>query len=133
MRLVLPCATLKALREFNALMRVDKIPLTQYLLDGKKSDSHKQSEPNKAQKTEQFNKAQKTEQSKEKSPEIISSLPVGFRIFIKSRMNPSQLQAITAAASEYGEGGFTLVKGPPGTGALLQFICLISFGVPLFV
>ena len=43
-----------------------------------------------------------------------NALPVGFRIFIKSKMNPSQLHAITASASEYGDGGFTLIKGPPG-------------------
>jgi hypothetical protein len=29
-------------------------------------------------------------------------------------MNASQQDAIAASASEYGDGGFTLIKGPPG-------------------
>jgi senataxin len=28
------------------------------------------------------------------------------------------LTAIAASAHEYGEGGFTLIKGPPGTGSM---------------
>ncbi len=43
-----------------------------------------------------------------------NALGIGFRIFVKSKFNVSQQAAISAAAREYGDGGFTLVKGPPG-------------------
>lgn len=45
-----------------------------------------------------------------------NALGIGFRIWVKSKFNYSQQEAINAAAREYGSGGFTLVKGPPGTG-----------------
>jgi hypothetical protein len=48
-----------------------------------------------------------------------NALGIGFRIFIKSKFNTSQQAAISAAAREYGDGGFTLVKGPPGTSSNL--------------
>ncbi len=51
-----------------------------------------------------------------------NSLPIGFRIFVKANMNDSQLKAITASASEYGDGGFTLIKGPPGTFLALSIL-----------
>ena len=50
-----------------------------------------------------------------------NALGIGFRIWVKSRFNDSQLAAINAAAREYGGGGFTLVKGPPGTGKVSTF------------
>ena len=53
-----------------------------------------------------------------------NSLPVGFRIYIKSKMNASQQKAITASATEYGDGGFTLIKGPPG---MLLLVCFSLF------
>jgi len=55
-----------------------------------------------------------------------NALPVGFRIFIKSKMNTSQLAAITAAAREYGDGGFTLIKGPPGTGKSTTLVSVLN-------
>ncbi len=82
-----------AVREFNALMRIDKLPLNKYLLDGKGVTK------------------QKGQQSKGK---VLDELPMGFQTFLKSKANSSQLDAISAAAREYGEGGFTLIKGPPG-------------------
>ena len=48
------------------------------------------------------------------SSALPDALPVGFRNFVKSTMNTSQQDAIAASASEYGDGGFTLIKGPPG-------------------
>lgn len=45
-----------------------------------------------------------------------NALGIGFRIWVKSKFNHSQQEAINGAAREYGSGGFTLVKGPPGTG-----------------
>jgi senataxin len=38
-------------------------------------------------------------------------LGIGFRIYINAKFNQSQKEAIIAAATEYGDGGFTLVKG----------------------
>lgn len=35
------------------------------------------------------------------------------------KFNASQFGAISAASAEYGKGGFTLVKGPPGVFLLL--------------
>lgn len=79
------------------------MPLSKYLLDGDFAGEQE---------------SYKTTESKESKfdPLSKSGLPVGFRIFIKSKMNTSQLQAITASSKEYGSGGFTLIKGPPGTG-----------------
>jgi hypothetical protein len=43
-----------------------------------------------------------------------SALGKGFADYASSKFNLSQLGAISASAQEYGEGGFTLIKGPPG-------------------
>ena len=99
---------LKALREFNALSRVDTIPLTKYFLGGKV--------------THDTDGVTSLDADSGRSCDPLSSggyalpdaLPVGFRNFVKSTMNASQQDAIAASASEYGDGGFTLIKGPPG-------------------
>jgi hypothetical protein len=44
----------------------------------------------------------------------------GFIDYARKKFNASQLTAIAASAHEYGEGGFTLIKGPPGTGSKYQ-------------
>lgn len=47
----------------------------------------------------------------------INHLPIGFRIWAKSKFNTSQRTAISSVAHDFrGNGGFTLIKGPPGTG-----------------
>jgi hypothetical protein len=104
------------------LSRVDTIPLTNYLLDAKKF-------------TPKCENSASDSDCPEKSSAKFSplategnSLPIGFRIFIKAKMNESQLNAITAAASEYGDGGFTLIKGPPGK---LQVSDIASYCLPL--
>ncbi|KAL7551881.1 hypothetical protein ACHAWF_015092 [Thalassiosira exigua] len=101
-----------ALREFNALSRSDEIPLSKFILDGKASTESDTDKP------KNMVQAAPNETSTKHDPLAVGAdaLPVGFRIFTKSKMNPSQLHAITASASEYGDGGFTLIKGPPGTG-----------------
>uniref|UniRef100_A0A7S2A4T2 WW domain-containing protein n=1 Tax=Ditylum brightwellii TaxID=49249 RepID=A0A7S2A4T2_9STRA len=102
-----------AVREFTALCRVDKIPLMKYLLGG-----------NTSQHSEAI--------FRNSSDELLStmsgqnSLGIGFRIYVKSKFNRSQLGAITAAAREYGDGGFTLVKGPPGTGKTTTLVALLN-------
>jgi hypothetical protein len=90
------------------LSRVDTIPLTNYLLDAKKTIR-------KCENSASDHDCPETSMTKF-SPLATegNSLPIGFRIFVKAKMNDSQLKAITASASEYGDGGFTLIKGPPG-------------------
>ncbi|KAL7464961.1 hypothetical protein ACHAXS_005292 [Conticribra weissflogii] len=107
-------SNITALREFNALSRADSIPLTKYLLDGKVGD--KDSIQHDLQTSSQFDPLAASG----------NALPVGFRIFIKSKMNTSQLAAITAAAREYGDGGFTLIKGPPGTGKSTTLVSVLN-------
>ncbi len=55
-----------------------------------------------------------------------NALGIGFRIWVKSKFNSSQQEAITAAAREYGSGGFTLVKGPPGTGKTTTLTTMVN-------
>ncbi len=93
----LPIST--ALREFNALSRSNTIPLLEYLLDGNIS--------NKQDKSQHVSTDELSPELSPKFDPLASggnALPVGFRIFIKSKMNSSQLQAITASATEYGAG-----------------------------
>lgn len=90
---------LKALREFNALSRVDTIPLTKYFLGGTSIDE---------------GSGQSCGPLSSGEYALPDALPIGFRDFVKSTMNASQQDAIAASASEYGDGGFTLIKGPPG-------------------
>ena len=97
------------LREFNALCKVDELPLLKYVLDGKVSSD--ESVPMITQDSTAEPAADAATAKFDPLAQNSSGLPVGFRIAIKSRMNESQLTAITAAASEYGSGGFTLVKG----------------------
>ena len=60
-----------------------------------------------------------------------SALGKGFTEYARKKFNDSQLQAISAAAQGYGEGGFTLVKGPPGmyknsmTALKIQVTCVL--------
>ena len=114
-----------AVREFNALSRLDSIPLSKYVLDAKTSNT-KQRSNIKPQKTGLLmgkDQSEKTTSTFDPLAAEGNSLPVGFRIYIKSKMNPSQQQAITASATEYGDGGFTLIKGPPGNIYLISLHC----------
>jgi len=116
----------KANREFKALSTADEISLTKYLLDGGKASPRSKAEIGEAavEKSTTFDPIS-AEGGKD-------SLPVGFRIFIKSKMNNSQLHAITASASEYGDGGLTLIKGPPGMHSTHQLLILIIKSNPTF-
>jgi senataxin len=55
-----------------------------------------------------------------------NTLGIGFRIWVKSKFNPSQQAAISAAAREYGDGGFTLVQGPPGSGKSTTLVAILN-------
>jgi hypothetical protein len=93
-----------ALREFTALCRVESIPLTRHLL-GQDLDGRPQAKVTATTKAALLNKMGGT-----------TALGKGFTKYVNSKFNQSQLMAISAAAMEYGQGGFTLIKGPPGTG-----------------
>lgn len=85
----------EALREYDALSDTDNIPLARYLLNGKNVQQKSDHMPIPGQ----FGA---TTQKFDPLAQGGNSLPVGFRIYIKSKMNDSQLRAITASASEYG-------------------------------
>ena len=94
-----------ALREYKALCRTDSIPLAHNILSPSErlplKDSNVSSvSPNKFDPLSERGGG--------------NALPPGFRIYVKANFNPSQICSISAAAREYGGGGFTLVKGPPG-------------------
>ena len=55
-----------------------------------------------------------------------AALSEGFAKYVRKKFSDSQLGAVSAAASEYGQGGFTLVKGPPGTGKITTLVCLLN-------
>lgn len=96
------------------MCRADEIPLTKYLLGGDTSHREQDSPIDSSSKSDPLAMG---------GP---NALPVGFRISVKAKMNPSQLQAITASAQEYGAGGFTLIKGPPGTVSHLLSILAVA-------
>ena len=96
-----------ALREFTALCRVDQLPLKKYLFGLHLEKMENRRKLSSRQSTEQLLQLMGGKQS----------LGPGFIDFCKNKFNASQLTAITASAHEYGDGGFTLIKGPPGTGS----------------
>ena len=54
----------------------------------------------------------------------VEALGKGWVEYATGKFNPSQLEAISAAATDYGSGGFTLIKGPPGTGKVSPLVFL---------
>ena len=121
-----------SLREFTALCRMDSIPLLQYIM-GSKMSSRKPApllkESAAAKDDEDIDQSLKENRAKK---EILSNmggptaLGKGFAEYASHKFNLSQLEAISASAQEYGDGGFTLIKGPPGTGkvSLCVFLSL---------
>jgi hypothetical protein len=100
-------SNITALREFTALCRVDTLPLKHYLLG-----LHLEKEENRRKLS--------SRQSTDQILQLLGgsqALGTGFIDYCRGKFNASQLTAIAASANEYGEGGFTLIKGPPGTGS----------------
>jgi len=112
----------EAIREFNALSDFDNLPLMKYILNKPSLSDVPLANALSHGKQNLFNIERR--QRKENNTLGKDGLGIGFRIFINSKFNASQKEAITAAAAEYGQGGFTLVKGPPGSG-LITFIIVI--------
>jgi senataxin len=96
-----------ALREFTALCRVDNLPTKRFILA-----QHLENAANRRK----LSRSQPTQQLLETMGGT-NALGAGFIKYARGKFNASQLTAIAASAHEYGEGGFTLIKGPPGTGS----------------
>lgn len=96
-----------ALREFTALCRMETIPLKRSLLgqDLEEGSAKLENSQRSSTKAELLNKMGG-----------VSKLGKGFAMYAQKKFNASQMQAIASSAADYGDGGFTLIKGPPGTG-----------------
>jgi hypothetical protein len=95
-----------ALREFTALCRVDNLPTRRFILGQHLEDEVHRRKLSRNQSTQQLLEQMGGTQA----------LGAGFIEYARRKFNASQLTAIAASAHEYGEGGFSLIKGPPGTG-----------------
>lgn len=124
-----------SLREFTALCRMDSIPLLNYILADNMTPK-KETIPSKGEASsshsDDFDMIDSAAGEKRAKMNIISSmggasaLGKGFADYASRKFNLSQLGAISAAAHEYGEGGFTLIKGPPGTGKTTTLCALLN-------
>ena len=92
-------SNITAVREFNALCRVDSLPLKRYILG-----EHLVDKTNNHART--F--AAQNPHDLLETMGGTNALGKGFISYIQNKFNPSQLAAISAAAEEYGDGGFTL-------------------------
>jgi hypothetical protein len=95
-----------ALREFTALCRVDNLPTRRFILGQHLEDEVHRRKLSRNQSAQQLLDQMGGSQA----------LGAGFIDYARRKFNASQLAAIAASAHEYGEGGFSLIKGPPGTG-----------------
>ena len=119
-----------SLREFTALCRMDSIPLLDYILGSKMSKTS----PKKKKATTSMDEydIDPVVEEKRAKKEVLSSmggssaLGKGFAEYASHKFNLSQLGAISASATEYGDGGFTLIKGPPGTGKTTTLCALLN-------
>ena len=101
------------MREFSALCRIGSLPLLPYLLC-KKMTAAKDSFDELSEILTVREPSKDNKRALIKSMGGTAELGEGFINYAKQKFNPSQLGAISGAATEYGDGGFTLVKGPPG-------------------
>lgn len=99
-------SNITALREFTALCRIDTLPVQKFLL-GQHLERDKPRKLSRHQSTQQLLDMMGGK----------AALGEGFQKYASNKFNTSQLAAIAASAHEYGDGGFTLIKGPPGTGS----------------
>jgi hypothetical protein len=99
-----------ALREFTALCNVDTLPMNSFLFGHHLEKVEHRRKLSRNQPIDQLLHQMGGEQ-----------LGDGFLKYASGKFNHSQLTAIAASAHEYGEGGFTLIKGPPGTGSTFEW------------
>ncbi|KAL3927299.1 MAG: hypothetical protein SGBAC_013141, partial [Bacillariaceae sp.] len=113
-------SNITALREFTALCKVDGIPLKKFLLGN----------PAKSTKEGSVLQQKRVRDNLVEEMGGASALGKGFTEYVQRKFNPSQLRAISAASSGYGDGGITLIKGPPGTGKTTMLVaCLNSLHI----
>ena len=122
-------SNITALREFNALCRIPTIPLLNYMLG--KDLVVNDDDSNSADGGEQMKQPRQPRKTKSKANMMqrmggSSALGKGFVAYAKKKFNPSQLLAISASAAEYGEGGLTLIKGPPGSGKTTTLVAVLN-------
>ena len=113
-------SNITALREFTALCSIEMLPLKRYLLG-----QHLESKPKRRPQSSGI----KTENQKEQLLSKMGgsqALGKGFTEFARKKFNPSQLTAISESAQGYGDGGFTLIKGPPGTGKTTTLVAVLN-------
>ena len=100
---------------------METIPLKKYLLGGHLGERNKNVAE--IQKTSHLTN-QKEELLKKMGG--VEALGKGFTKYAEKKFNPSQLMAISASSTGYGDGGFTLIKGPPGTGSKYLFVIRVK-------
>jgi senataxin len=121
-----------ALREFTALCRMDVLPLKRYLL-GQHLDTAE------AKRTNEKHNESATKAELLNKMGGVDALGRGFTDYVHKKFNPSQLQAISASATDYGDGGFTLIKGEDhmtfsnlGRNYLILTTCLATLPYKMF-
>ncbi len=117
-----------SLREYTALCRVHQLPLLSYLL-GRKMTLAKDNMDDLSSAiclAPTINNSKSKKEAQLKSMGGKAALGEGFMKYARKKFNSSQLGAISSAATEYGEGGFTLIKGPPGTGKTTTLVALLN-------
>jgi senataxin len=119
-----------ALREFTALCNVDMIPLKTHLLgqhiDEAKLNSYNNNKDPRASRAAVDLSDPNHKDTLLKKMGGVEALGKGFTEYARKKFNPSQLMAISASSQGYGEGGFTLIKGPPGTGKTTTLVNILN-------
>jgi senataxin len=99
-------ANITALREFTALCGVENIPLKRYLLGHHLSEKGKQDGASRASTTALCDANSMRKEVMLKQMGGVQALGKGFTDYAKKKFNPSQLMAISASSTGYGEGEF---------------------------
>eukprot|EP00980_Cylindrotheca_fusiformis_P023525 scaffold10571_cov154-Cylindrotheca_fusiformis.AAC.3 len=110
-------SSITSLREFTALCKVATIPLQKSLL-GNLLEKEKNRITTKAKSHRRDTLVEKMGGAQ--------ALGKGFAEYVQKKFNPSQLKAISAASQGYGDGGITLIKGPPGTGKTTMLVAVLN-------
>lgn len=109
-------SNITALREFTALCGMETLPLKRFLLGQHLEEAEHRRKLSAHQSADQLLGQMGGEQA----------LGAGFIDYARRKFNASQLAAIAASANEYGEGGFTCIKGPPGTGKTTTLVAVLN-------
>jgi hypothetical protein len=99
-------ANITALREFTALCTVEAIPLKRYLLGHHLTGKSKQDAPSLASVAPPSDPSHIRKDLLLKQMGGVQALGKGFTDYAQKKFNPSQLLAISASSTGYGEGEF---------------------------